>query len=485
MPGSREREPEVDPGPLELENVVLTPHIGSATIETRTAMAVLAVENLIEGVEGRRPPCLVNPEAWEAPDFTRQRVGLSAMSDERERSGDAGLGRPGFSTRAIHEADMPAGGIGEQPVSPPIWLTTDYLYEGLDHYADVINERRPGFVYARYGNPTHVALHRVLASLERGEAAWSFASGMAALQTALTALVASGKHIVAQRSLYGGTFTLLKSVFTGFGVETTFVQGNADEVAKAIGPNTKAVLIETLANPTFRVADVSGIARVCAHAEVPLVVDNTIATPYLLQPMAIPGVTLVVESTTKYIGGHSDLMGGVVVGDRDLIDRIRHLAIELGTTAGAFEAWLALRGVQTLALRLDRQCASAMSVARALAGHSKVAEVGYAGLPDHPDHDRAKVLFRGSRFGAMLSFSLTGGYEAARRVCDALQLVRVGSSFGSLRSEVCHPATTSHRQLSPEERGAAGIGEGLIRAAVGGEDPEDLVDDFLQALEKA
>ncbi len=347
------------------------------------------------------------------------------MSDERERSEDAGLRRPGFSTRAIHEADTPAGGIAEQPVSPPIW------------------------------------------------------------QTALTALVASGDHIVAQRTLYGGTFALLKSVFMGFGVDTTFVSGNADEVANAIRPNTKAVLIETLANPTFRVADISGIARVCAHAEVPLVVDNTIATPYLLQPMAIPGVTLVVESTTKYIGGHSDLMGGVVVGDRDLIDRIRYLAIELGTTAGAFEAWLALRGVQTLALRLDRQCASAMSVARALAGHSKVADVGYAGLPDHPDHDRAKVLFRGRRFGAMLSFSLTGGFEAARRVCDALQLVRVGSSFGSLRSEVCHPATTSHRQLSPEERGAAGIGEGLIRAAVGGEDPEDLVDDFLQALEKA
>jgi cystathionine beta-lyase/cystathionine gamma-synthase len=407
------------------------------------------------------------------------------MTEDRGETEQPGAHQPGFSTRAIHEADSPAGGIAEQPVSPPIWLTTDYLYDGLDHYGDVINERRPGFVYGRYGNPTHIALHRVLASLERAEAAWSFASGMAAIQTTLAALVGAGDHVVAQRTLYGGTFSLLKSVFTAFGVDSTFVQANPDEVATAIRPNTKAVLIETLANPTFRVSDVPGIARVCADAAVPLLVDNTIATPYLFQPKAMPGVTLVVDSTTKYIGGHADLMGGVVVGDRDLIERIRHLAIELGTTAGAFEAWLALRGIQTLALRLDRQCAGAISVAGALAEHDKVADVGYSGLPAHPDHGLAGALFGGARFGAMLSFSLDGGYEAARRVCDALQVVRVGSSFGSLRSEVCHPATTSHRQLSSEEREAAGIGDGLIRVAVGGEDPEDLVDDFVQALEKA
>jgi cystathionine beta-lyase/cystathionine gamma-synthase len=407
------------------------------------------------------------------------------MSNQRERSDGGGSRRPGFSTRAIHETDLPAGGIAEQPVSPPIWLTTDYLYEGLEHYADVINERRPGFVYARYGNPTHVALHRVLASLEGAEAAWSFASGMAAIQTALTSLAGSGDHVVAQRTLYGGTFALLKSVMTGFGMETTFVDPSADEVGGAIRPNTKAVLVETLANPTFRVADLGGIAGACADAAVPLLVDNSIATPYLLQPMSFPGVKLVVEAATKYIGGHADLMAGVVVGDRERIDRIRHLAIELGTTAGAFECWLALRGVQTLALRLDRQCATALTVARVLSDHPKVADVGYSGLPAHPDHARARSLFGGDRFGAMLSFTLKGGYESARRLCDALQVVRVGSSFGSLRSEVCHPGTTSHRQLSAEERQAAGIGDGLIRVAVGGEDPEDLVDDFLQALEKA
>jgi cystathionine beta-lyase/cystathionine gamma-synthase len=407
------------------------------------------------------------------------------MTEDPERAGEAGSRRAGFSTRAIHEADSPPGGIAEQPVSPPIWLTTDYLYEGLEHYADVINERRPGYVYGRYGNPTHLALHRVLASLEGAEAAWSFGSGMAAIQTALTALVEAGDHVVAQRTLYGGTFSLMKNVFSRFGVQTTFAEPEAEIVRSALRPETKVVLVETLANPTFRVSDVAGVAAVCAEAGVALVVDNTMATPYLHRPLDVRGVTLVVEATTKYIGGHSDQMGGAVAGGRELIDRIRRLAIDLGTTAGAFEAWLALRGVQTLALRLDRHCASALAVAKFLAGHPKVDHVGYSGLPGHPDHERATALFGGKGFGAMLSFSLDGGYDAAQRTCDALQVVRVGSSFGSLRSEVCQPATTSHRQLSADEREASGIGDGLIRVAVGGEDPEDLVDDFSQALEKA
>ena len=395
-----------------------------------------------------------------------------------------GHGGRGFTTRAIQDADLP-GPIAEDPVSPPIWLTTDYLYEGVDHYADVINERRPGFVYGRYGNPTHVALHRVLASLEGGDAAWSFASGMAAIQTAFTALVGSGDHIVAQRTLYGGTFSLLRNVFSGFGVETTFVDAEVESVRAALRPETRAVLIEALANPTFRVGDLAGIASACAETGVPLVVDNSIATAYLVRPLEFDGVTLVVDATTKYVGGHADMMGGVVVGERDLIDRIRHLAIDLGTTAGAFEAWLTLRGVQTLALRMQRHCSNAMALAQALAGHPKLSGVGYSGLVDHPDHGRAAALFGGERFGAMLSITLDGGYEAVRRVCDALQLARVGSSFGSLRTEVCHPASTSHRQLSADEREAAGIGEGLVRVAVGGEDPEDLVDDFVQALDKA
>jgi cystathionine beta-lyase/cystathionine gamma-synthase len=393
--------------------------------------------------------------------------------------------RPGFATRAIHEGDW-SETVAEQPVSPPIWLTADYLYEGLDHYADVINERRPGFVYGRYGNPTHVALHRVLASLDGAEAAWSFASGMAAVHTSLTALVRTGEHIVAQRTIYGGTFSLLSKVFPDYGIRTTFVEPEAQAVADAVRADTRAVLVETLANPTFRVADVAGIAAVCAERGVPLIVDNSIATPYLLRPLEIDGVTLVLHATTKYINGHSDVIGGSVAGPRELIEkRIRRLALDQGTTAAAFEAWLTLRGVQTLPLRMERQCATALAVAGALAGHRKIEGVGYPGLPDHPNHERASALFGGAGSGAMLSVRIAGGYEVAARACDALRIARVGSSFGSLHSEVCHPATTSHRQLSAKEREAAGIGDGLLRVAIGGEDAQDLIEDFLQALDKA
>ncbi len=390
----------------------------------------------------------------------------------------------GFATRAIHEGDW-SGTIAEEPVSPPIWLTADYLYEGLEHYADVINERRPGFVYGRYGNPTHVALNRLLASLEGSEAAWSFGSGMAAIHTALTALVRTGEHIVAQRTIYGGTFSLLSRVFPGYGIRTTFVEPEAEAVAAAIEPGTRAVLVETLANPTFRVADIAGIAGVCAGRGVPLVVDNTIATPYLLRPLEREGVTLVLHATTKYLNGHADVIGGSAAGGRELIERIRKLSMDQGTTAAAFEAWLTLRGVQTLPLRIERQCATAGALAEALTDHPKVSAVGYSGLEGHPDHARAMALFGGGGFGAMLSVELDGGYEAAARAGDALRIARVGSSFGSLHTEVCHPASTSHRQLSAEERAAAGIGDGLLRVAVGGEDPGDLIPDLLHALDKA
>jgi methionine-gamma-lyase len=390
----------------------------------------------------------------------------------------------GFSTRAIHEGDVPVE-IAEQPVAPPIWLSAHFVYDGLDHYADVINERRDGFVYGRYGTPTHAALHKVLASLDGAPAAWSFASGMAAIHTALTAMVSSGDHVVAARTVYGGTYALLTSIFPGYGIDATFADSEADAIDAAIRDTTRAVVIEPLANPTFRVADVRGIAAVCAERGVLLVVDNSVASPFLLRPLEIPGVGLVVHSTSKYIAGHADLIGGSVAGPHDLVDRIRHLAIEQGTTAGAFDAWLVLRGLPTMALRLERQCANAMALADALREHPKVTSVGYSGLPDHPDHERAAALFDGGRFGAMLAFELDGGYDAAARWASALRVACVGSSFGGLRTEVCHPATTSHRQFSPADRAAAGIGDGLIRVSAGAEDANDLVQDFTRALEKA
>src|SRR2546421_589509 len=297
--------------------------------------------------------------------------------------------RRGFTTRAIHDGSVPQG-IAEEPVGQPIWLTADYLYESLEHYADVINERRAGYVYGRTGNPTHVALHRVLASLEGAEAALSFASGMGALHSTLTALAAAGAHVVAQRTVYGGTFHLLTGILPGYGVGATVVDPGADARPAAPRAGTPAGLRGTDAEPP-------------------------------LSPSALPGV------------------------------------------AGP-------RGVQTLALRLERQCATAVRIASFLAEHPKVAHVGYAGLPSHPDHARAEGLFGERGFGAMLSFSLADGYEAASRASEALRVARVGSSFGGLHTEVCHPGTTSHRQMSAEALAGAGIDAGLIRCSVGGED---------------
>jgi cystathionine beta-lyase/cystathionine gamma-synthase len=392
--------------------------------------------------------------------------------DERSR---------GFSTRAIHDGRV-SQTIAEDPIAQPIWLTADYAYESLEHYADVINDRRAGYVYGRTGNPTHSALHQVLASLEGAEAALSFASGMGALHSTLTALVASGGHVVAQRTVYGGTYHLVHGILPGYGIETTFVDPAPDAIAAAIRPETGAVLAETIANPTFRVTDIRSVAAVCRDAGVALVVDNTVATPFLLRPFDIDGVTVVMHSTSKYIGGHSDLIGGSVAGSRDVVDRIATMRLDQGTNSGTFDAWLALRGVQTLALRLERQCANAERLAEWLDAHDAVAEVGYSGLARHPDHALATSMFDGPRFGAMLSFTLHGGYDAASVACKGLRVARVGSSFGGLHTEVCHPATTSHRQMSDEDLAAAGIGPGLIRVSVGAEDADDLIADFEQGL---
>jgi cystathionine beta-lyase/cystathionine gamma-synthase len=385
-------------------------------------------------------------------------------------------------TRAIHDGTV-GPGIAEEPVGQPIWLTADYLYDSLEHYADVINDRRPGYVYGRTGNPTHTALHRVLASLEGAEAAMSFASGMGALHSTLTALVETGGHVVAQRTVYGGTFHLLDGILPGYGITTTLVDANPSAVREAITPRTGAVLVETIANPTFRVTDLRGVGEVCAGAGVPLVVDNTVATPYLVRPLAIAGVTVVMHSTSKYIGGHSDLIGGSIAASADTVERIAGMRLDQGTNSGTFDAWLALRGVQTLALRLERQCSNAEHLASWLDQHPKVAEVGYAGLPAHPDHEVAAALFDGPRFGAMLSVTLEGGYDAASLACKSLRVARVGSSFGGLHTEVCHPGTTSHRQMSEEALAAAGIGPGLLRVSVGAEDAGDLIGDFGRALE--
>jgi cystathionine beta-lyase/cystathionine gamma-synthase len=389
----------------------------------------------------------------------------------------------GFSTRAIH-AGQPDDAQGNVPVSPPIHLSADYLFDGVEHYAEVLSGHQQGYAYARFGSPTHTSLHQVVASLEEAESAFSFSSGMAAIHTSLAAMTKSGDHIVADYGVYNTTYSLIESFLPRHGIRATFTEPEATSIAEAIEPETRLVLIDSITTPSFRVADVAGVAQVCAARGIPLVVDNTIATAYLLRPLDFPGVQLVVNSTSKYMGGHSDLIGGCVAGSTELVRRIGELSRQLGSIGGVFEAWLTLRGIQTLALRMARQCTTALALARLLNDRAEVSGVGYAGLPGHRDHERAVRLFGGAGFGAMLSFSLAEGYDDAVGFCRALRLARVGSGFGGVRTEVRHPATTSHKFLTERQRLDRGIGPGLIRVAVGAEDAADLLCDFSDALDR-
>lgn len=380
----------------------------------------------------------------------------------------------GFSTRAVRGTDR-IKKVGELPLASPIWQVADYAFESAEDYADVINERRTGQVYGRYGNPTLEVLAETLASLERAEAGWIFASGMGAMHAVFMHVAKAGDRIVAARTLYGGTYGLFTAGAERVGIRVDFVDATRGDEVAAAADGAAAILVESMANPTLEVADLEAIAG----TKVPLIVDNTVPTPALLNPLEL-GADLVVHSTSKYIGGHHDLMGGAVLGSKERIDDIRHLGIRYGTTASALESWLALRGVATLGLRMERHSSNALAVAEFLEKSSKVKRVLYPGLASHPQFDRAKRLMRG--FGGMVAADL-GSQEAAWAFVDSLRIARVGSSFGGVRSETTHPATTSHRQFSKEDRAAAGIVDGLVRISVGIEEEQDLIADFERALE--
>jgi methionine-gamma-lyase len=339
-------------------------------------------------------------------------------------------------------------------------------------------------VYSRWHNPTRAALEEIVSDLEGGERAVSFSSGMAAISTVLGALVRAGDHVVASPVLYGGTFAVMNRILPRWGIEVTLAKSHrTEDMLAAVRSETKVVYTETIGNPRMPVADLEALGGASRERGVQLVVDNTFASPYLCNPLAL-GASIVVHSTTKYIGGHSDLTGGIAVGDRDTMREVRELSIDLGGVAGPLDAWLALRGLQTLALRMERHCGNAEALAQLLQSHEKVAEVWYPGLPSHPDHDvAARILPRG--FSGMLAFELAGGLEAGRRFQEAVEVAVVGASLGSTHTLVVHPSTVTHTQMTPDERQAQGITDGLVRVSAGIEDPEDLLEDFDRALEKA
>ncbi|HSJ51104.1 MAG TPA: aminotransferase class I/II-fold pyridoxal phosphate-dependent enzyme [Actinomycetota bacterium] len=390
-------------------------------------------------------------------------------------------GRHGFATRAIHGARTPP--IEQDTPSVPIFQTSTFRFATAEDYAETISFRKPGYTYTRgYGNPTLLAFENLMADLEGTEAAFSFASGMAAVHTLVTSVAEAGDRIVSSTELYGGTYSLFRRVLPRYGVEVTFVDPHDMDAVAAALPGAKLFYCETIANPNVTVADLPEIGRLCDRAGVPAAVDNTFASPYLCTP-AEHGFAYVLHSATKYVGGHNDLIGGVVCTSAEHMAALRDTVIETGGTMAPLEAWLCLRGLATLELRMQRHCANASALAAMLETHPKVERAHYPGLDSHPQRAVArKLLPRG--FGGMLAFDVAGGVEAGQRFCDALELAWVASSLGGTHTLVGHAASTTHRQLDAEARRAAGIADGLIRVSVGLETQADLLEDFERALEK-
>jgi cystathionine beta-lyase/cystathionine gamma-synthase len=384
--------------------------------------------------------------------------------------------RPTLCAHAGEDAPLPPPGA--QPHAPPIFQTSGFEYPDALHAESAA--RGELYLYSRDANPTDDRLAHAVAELEGAEAAVVFSSGMGAIAAALEAYAGAGGHVVSVEGSYGGTHELVTQVLPRFGVSNTLVgEASAAAIAGAIKGDTRVVHVESISNPLLRVADVDGIAAVCRARGVPLVVDATFATPLLQRPIE-RGATLSVHSATKYIAGHGDLLCGIVSGPASEIAKVRRLRKFHGANVDPFGAWLALRGLRTLALRLERQVASAATIARALVDFPTVERVHHPTLESHPDHQLAQRVLDGG--GAMVSFEVAGGLDGARRVYDRLRLIARAASLGDVTSLMTHPATFSHAKLSDAERRRAGITDGLLRLSVGIEDAGDLVDDLRHAL---
>jgi O-acetylhomoserine (thiol)-lyase len=420
----------------------------------------------------------------------------------------------GFDTLCLHAGQIPDAATGARAL--PIYQTTSFVFDSADHAASLFNLQTFGNVYSRIANPTVAALEERIAALEGGRAALATATGMAAQMVALLTLCRAGDHIVAARTLYGGTYSQLAVTFAQFGIEATFVDGDdAANFRAALRTNTKAIYAETIGNPQLNVADLAAIGAVARAAGVPLVVDNTLASPYLCRPFE-HGADIVVHSVTKYLGGHGTTMGGVVVesgrfpwdngnfpqmtepsrgyhgvrffetfGDFGFTMKARMETMRtLGPTLAPHSAFLLMQGIETLHLRMPRHCASALAVAQHLQAHSAVAWVRYPGLAGDPYHALAgRYLPEGS--GGILTFGIKGGAPAGVRFIEAVQFLSHLANVGDAKSLVIHPASTTHRQLTEDEQRAAGVLPEMIRLSVGLESLDDILWDIDQALTKA
>ena len=388
-------------------------------------------------------------------------------------------------TLAVHAGEDQPAPEG-RPVATPIYSAVTYTYPDIQRLSDVLGGEQPGYVYTRYGSPTVTALEQAIATLESAEGAVALSTGMAALHLALLqAGAAPGATIVAARDLYGATHALLEKLYPSFGAASPRYVDMADTAAARLtieGARPRIVLLEVLSNPLVTVADLPAIIESAHAVGAAVIVDSTFTTPFLIRPLTL-GADLVVHSATKYLGGHGDVMAGVISAGADRVQALRELLKVYGSNLGPFEAWTVLRGLKTLPLRMREHCANAMSIAGWLSEHPRVSRVWYPGLPDYPQHDLARRLFRKHCFGGMLAFELRdAGQPEVFHLMEALRLVRTAPSLGDVSSLILYPAIASHRGLSREERYRRGISDGVLRLSVGIEDVHDILADLEQAL---
>ena len=417
----------------------------------------------------------------------------------------------GFDTLALHAGQQPDATTGSRAV--PIYQTTSYVFKDTNHAASLFGLKEFGNIYSRLMNPTWDVLEQRVAALEGGIAALAVSSGQSAESIAVLNLAKSGDDIVSSTTLYGGTYTLFKYTFGRMGINAIFVDsGDPENFARAITPKTKCLYVETIGNPKLDIPNIEAIAKIAHDAGIPLIVDNTFATPYLCRPFEW-GADVVIHSLTKWMGGHGTSIGGIIVdsgnydwtngkfsefnepdpsyhnmvfaeafGKLAYILRARvALLRDLGTALSPFNAFLLLQGIETLSLRMDRHCSNALKVAQFLEQHPAVSWVTYPGLPSHPNHDRAKKYLPNG-FGSMLGFGIKGGKEAGIKFINAVKLLSHLANVGDAKSLVIHPASTTHQQLTPEEQIASGVSPDFIRMSVGLESIEDIIADIDQAL---
>ncbi len=388
--------------------------------------------------------------------------------------------KTGFNTKLVHLGEL-ENSMGS--VTVPIFQTSTFSFKNAQHGADCFSGKDDGYIYTRLGNPTINALEETIAELENGFGGIATSSGMGAINSIYMALLEQGAHLVSTASIYGPSRNVIEKHYSRFGVEATYVDtADPDNVKKSIKPNTKMILVETPSNPTMQLTDIPKIAEIAHKHEIPLVVDNTFSSPYLQNPLDL-GADVVFHSITKFINGHADVVGGIIVAkEENLYKQIRNMMVNLGCNMDPHQAYLVHRGVKTLSIRIEKAQENAAKIALWLEEHPLVEWVKYPGLKSHPQHELAKKQMRG--FGTMISFELKGALDAGRVLMDNVELAILAVSLGGIETLIQHPASMTHSGINKEEKLKAGITDGLVRLSIGIENVEDLIDDLSQALNK-